>query len=121
MRVLVIDDDEGVRAFARRSLERAGHSVQTMSDGRAVASAIGTELPDAVLTDIFMPEMDGFEVMLSLRRRSPETAIIAMTGGGVLTPSEALALAKHLNAREVLLKPFTARELLTVLARATGL
>jgi CheY-like chemotaxis protein len=119
MRVLVIDDMEGVRRFVKRALERAGHEVLLIEDGKDAAAATGQGLPDVVLTDIFMPERDGLQTIRDLRAIAPQLPIIAMSGGGSSVPGDYLFMAKKLGASVVLRKPFTVSELLAALEEAT--
>jgi CheY-like chemotaxis protein len=119
MRVLVIDDMEGVRRFVKRALERAGHEVLLIEDGRHAAEATAQGLPDVVLTDIFMPGHDGLQTIRELQAVSPQLPIIAMSGGGSSVPGDYLSLAKKLGASVVLRKPFTVAELLAAVDEAT--
>lgn len=120
MRIIVVDDDESVRTFAQRVLERAGYSVQTAADGKTFVGIFRTELPDVVVTDIFMPEMDGFEVIRGIKLDCPSIPIVAMSGGSSLMHGNALLVAKHLKASTVLHKPFTGRQLLDAVTAAFG-
>ena len=119
MRVLVIDDMEGVRRFVKRALERAGHEVLLIEDGKHAAQATAQGLPDVVLTDIFMPGHDGLQTIRELQADAPQLPIIAMSGGGSSVPGDYLSLAKKLGASVVLRKPFTVAELLAAVDEAT--
>ena len=117
-RILIIDDEPLVRAVLRSILERQGHTVMEAPDGRAGLALWSHTPSDLVLTDIFMPEFDGIEVIRQLTRRWPQAKIIAMTGGaknGDFTSSVAPA-ALQLGAQHMLLKPFTKRTLLTAIS-----
>jgi CheY-like chemotaxis protein len=74
-RLLVVDDDEDIRMLARLSLERAGHEVIEAVNGRDGLERARGELPDAILLDVMMPEMDGPTTVRELRA-APETAAI---------------------------------------------
>jgi CheY-like chemotaxis protein len=74
--------------------------------------------PDLVITDIFMPEGDGFEMLNELRGREPKVPVIAMSGGGVQDGLDVLAIAGRLGATKVLYKPFARRQLLDAIAEA---
>lgn len=106
----MIDDHPMVRSVLRRGLESMGHSVHEAEDGRA-GMALLAHLPvDLVVTDILMPEADGIEVLRSVRRATPRTRVVVITGlrdGG----AGRLDNARAFGADAVLCKPFTLGEL----------
>ena len=83
-KVLIIDDEEAVRALARRMLESGNHTIIEAADGVAGLKAFDEEKPDVIVTDIIMPNADGLEVIREILRRDPEARIIAISGGGRL-------------------------------------
>ena len=114
-KVLIIDDSEGVRDSLRRTLERSGHEVATAEDGKEAMKHIKESVPDVVITDVFMPEMDGFEVILAIRQRFSQLPIIVMTG----SPDPVYRKAGvQLGAVLSLSKPFKAEELLASIDHA---
>jgi two-component system nitrogen regulation response regulator NtrX len=76
---------------------------------------------DLVLCDLFMPDVDGLEVLRELRRLSNDVPVIAMSGGGFSGSVDLLAVARHLGAAEIIEKPFTQRALLRVITRVLDL
>ncbi len=107
-RILIVDDDEGVRHILRRALETAGYEVREASDGAAGLNRFREHRPDLVMTDIIMPEREGVETIMVLRKESPETAIIAMSGGGGGGGgADYLEMAIKLGAVRVFSKPFS--------------
>src|SRR5438874_719633 len=80
MRVLVIEDNEGLRDYLRVALESQEYEVLTARDGQEALGYLNGHRVDAVLTDIFMPEMDGIETIATLRKQFPGVRIIAMSG-----------------------------------------
>jgi CheY-like chemotaxis protein len=80
--ILLIDDDDTMRLTLCRSLERAGYETHATGNGRAALKCLREAPVDLILTDILMPEMEGIELILSLRRSHPALPIIAMSGGG---------------------------------------
>ncbi|MBI5834415.1 MAG: response regulator [Armatimonadetes bacterium] len=110
--ILVIDDDPHLRTMLRRTLEHAGHVVVEAEDGDAGLSMAEAEPPDLVMTDIFMPRMEGLETIMGLRRRHRDVPVIAMSGGGARGALEHLATADKLGAAFTLSKPFTREEVL---------
>jgi len=101
-RVLVVDDERPVRSFLREALEQSGYEVSEASDGREVLRQVHTGQVDLVVTDLVMPEKEGIETILALRRSLPGVGIIAVSGarGG-----RYLDLAKMAGADMVLDKP----------------
>ena len=119
-RILVVDDDSAVLAITRRYLARAGHEVIETSDGRTAMQLVEEGSVDLCVVDIFMPEMDGMEFTIRLRRSAPDAKIIAMSGGGVVEKVEVLEIAARLGADRTLAKPFTEGELLTAVRELLG-
>lgn len=113
MKVLVIEDNADLRNLVRLALEGAGHEVLTAAQGQEGLAYLNGHPVDAVVTDLFMPEMDGIEVIAALRRRFPGVKVVAMSGRpGV----DYLAVAKELGAARILRKPFIMDELLSAVA-----
>lgn len=104
--VLVIDDDPHIRRVLRKTIEREGHSVVEAEDGKVALRRFVGEPADLVITDIYMPEMDGFEFLMRIRETFPETKLVAMSGGGVIAADDVLKAASALGAVAVIQKPF---------------
>jgi CheY-like chemotaxis protein len=115
-RILVIDDDLGVRKTVKTILERNGHRVVLAACGNHGVAITEVFAFDAVIVDIFMPGMDGFETIKVLRRCAPEVKVIAISGylfrGSAGAPPDFLRMAVELGAACCLRKPFTASELI---------
>jgi len=116
--ILVIDDESAVRRSLRRMLERAGHTVLEASDGRAGLTLFQQHRPELSIIDIIMPDMDGIEIIIEMRRERPQAKIIAISGGGQTQGLHFLDMAKKLGAVEALAKPFRAEQLLEAVDRA---
>lgn len=114
-RILVIEDDANVRAFLDDVLRAAGHAVAVTSDGRAGLSYYEQHRPDLVITDIFMPQRDGLDVVLQL---AAKVRIIAISGGGDVDELDHLDDAVQFGAWTSLSKPFTAEALLKAVREA---
>jgi DNA-binding response OmpR family regulator len=112
MKILVIDDDGMVRNMVGKILRGEGHEVVTAEDGKHGMIAFRKERPELVVTDIVMPEQEGIETIVAIRRHSPATKIIAMSGAGKIGNTDLLRMAQLLGADDVVAKPFRARDLL---------
>lgn len=115
--VLVVDDDDQVRQLIRHALEHAGYAVQEAGDGKEGLAQYRKQPADVVIMDVMMPDQDGLESILILRREFPASRVIAITGGsdmiGVLN---FLDVAKMMGARSTLHKPFELPALLDAVA-----
>jgi len=112
MRILVIDDELPIRQVLRSILERAGHTVLDAPDGRSGMALWRREPTDIVVTDIFMPEKDGVEVIQEMKNVATKPKIIAISGGGQSGLFDLSSTATLLGADRVLVKPFDQRTLL---------
>ncbi|MEO6545737.1 MAG: response regulator [Nitrospiraceae bacterium] len=111
-RILVIDDEVSLRQVLRIILERAGHTVFEASNGHEGMAIWRREPTDVVVTDIFMPEKDGIEVILEMKNVAAKPKIIAMSGGGRKGLLDWNSTALSSGADRVLLKPFDLRTFL---------
>jgi len=118
--ILIIDDEPEVLRVLKKVLEGAGHSVTEAADGKTALRWFAGRPTDLVVTDIYMPEMDGLEFLMRLREAFPETPVVAISGGGHLSKESVLGAATLLGADQILAKPFTAEEVLAAVARALG-
>ena len=114
-KVLLIDDDKMVRESLAIVLEAEGYSVAMAGDGRIGLQQAQSFVPDLVLTDIIMPNMEGIEFIVELRRTNGTLPIIAMSGGGRTGNIDFLRCAQRLGATCVLHKPIEVDELLRIL------
>ncbi|HUT22857.1 MAG TPA: response regulator [Sumerlaeia bacterium] len=111
-RILVVDDDDQVRAFIAQLLLRQGYQVVEASDGAQAIRLFREEPADLIITDLIMPEKEGIETIAELRRDYPHVKIIAMSGGGRVGPVSYLQLASKLGAKRTFAKPFDPIEML---------
>ncbi len=111
-RILVIDDDAQVRQMLKQTLERAGYEVVDAADGAKGIKFYRDEPTDLVITDIIMPEKEGIETIMELKRDFPDVKIIAVSGGGRVDPGHYLEIACRLGADRTFTKPFDRVELL---------
>jgi DNA-binding response OmpR family regulator len=117
-KILVIDDDILVRRTIARILEQGGYEVVLAEDGDKGVAKFRSERPDLVITDLIMPEKEGIETIIEMRREDPNARIIAVSGGGRVASMDFLVVASKLGAGAVLRKPFGPAELLDCVTRA---
>lgn len=112
--ILFIDDEDSVRRLTQVALERAGYRVLIAESGQHGLRLLEHQEVDLILVDIFMPDMDGLEVIQLLRKSRPLSKIIATSGGS--GDGNYLDTAKYLGAQDTLMKPFSLQELLDAVA-----
>ena len=116
-RILLVDDDADFRSMLKTALELAGYPVNGARNGKE-AVAIQRRAPaDILITDIFMPESDGFEVIEAFRKEFPQTRIIAISGGTRVMKTDYLATAGLIGVDAALQKPFEVEALLDLLRK----
>lgn len=119
--ILVADDEEGIRQLLTHWLERVGYRVTCVDCGHEAARALRAQPYDLIITDIVMPDGDGFELITEFRRAQPTTRILAISGGGkYLQGADCLRMAKGLGAHGAVMKPFTREQLLAGIDAVMG-
>jgi two-component system response regulator (stage 0 sporulation protein F) len=108
--ILIIDDEAPIRTLLRTTLEAAGYEVTEAANGREGLELYRNRPTNLVITDIFMPELNGLDMLLELTREFLHAKVIAMSGAG--GEQSGLDLAKLLGARRTLQKPFSIPQLL---------
>jgi CheY-like chemotaxis protein len=113
--ILIIDDDQAIRATITLLLHAAGHEVVAVSDGRDGIAKCESDRFDLVIVDIFMPGVDGLETIHRVHRQKPNLPIIVMSGLNFRSASptrpDFLTMATKLGAARALRKPFRPGEL----------
>ncbi|HXO85727.1 MAG TPA: response regulator [Gemmatimonadales bacterium] len=112
--IVVIDDQEPIRRIVRRALEQAGHEVLDASDGEGGLQLLASHSADAVISDIFMPGMDGIQTLRQIRKQFPGVRVIVMSGGDSSGMLDLRRDAELLGAVKSLPKPFTTHEIVEV-------
>jgi CheY-like chemotaxis protein len=115
-RILVIDDDAGVRVTIARILERAGHTAVQAANGAEGLRQFGESAFDIVITDLYMPEMEGLETIQAIRSANTSIPILAISGGIMGDKIGPLGDAAFFGATATLEKPFENERLVAVVA-----
>ena len=110
--ILLVEDEEQLRSMLRFVLESAGHEVEEAGNGKEAIESYRSRPADLLVTDIVMPEKEGIETIIQLRKSYPKVKVIAMSGGGRTGDLNYLELARKLGANHVLAKPFSNSEFL---------
>lgn len=113
-KVIVIDDDPAVRSVIVAAFERVGCETRWAIDGRSGVRLFNAEPAHLVVTDIVMPNQEGIETIMQLKRRDRPPKLIAISGGGRKGGQDFLTWASHLGADATLPKPFRTSELIEV-------
>jgi UDP-3-O-acyl N-acetylglucosamine deacetylase len=115
--ILVVDDEEKIRRTLRGVLADEGFAVAEAADGRQALALIEQTSPQLAIVDIWMPEVDGIQLVQAIRERAPELPVIVISGHGTV---ETAMRAAQLGAFQFLEKPFTLDSLLDSVGRALG-
>lgn len=118
MYVLLVDDDPDIRTIIRRGLESSGHSVCEANGARTALQSLQSTAADLIVSDLFMPEGDGLELLRDVQRQFPGLRVIIVSSGGTRGVCDMLPAARHLGAHAVLRKPVKLPELLDIVERA---
>ncbi|MBC8182464.1 response regulator [candidate division KSB1 bacterium] len=111
--ILVVDDEIDIRLMLKKMLERDKHNVSLADDGNTALKILDEEQPDIMITDLIMPDKEGIETIIEVRKKHPNIKIIAISGGGRMGPTNYLRLAKSIGAARTFTKPFRQDDLLS--------
>ena len=103
--ILIVDDDPTVRLIATEMLRASDHAIVEASDGLEALRLLGAMAIDLVVLDMLMPNCDGVEVLMSIRRSQPSVKVLAISSGGRVGPGDYLNTARVLGADAILVKP----------------
>ncbi|MBF0461345.1 MAG: response regulator [Magnetococcales bacterium] len=107
--ILVVDDDQIIRKFLAEILRQDGHTIIEAENGQMGLEKIKTNPVDLIITDIFMPEMDGIDLLVAIMRTYPGSKIIAISGGyKAMDPQVTLGMAQLFGAVDIMTKPLHA-------------
>jgi DNA-binding NtrC family response regulator len=116
-RILIIDDEAMIRDLLAKILEREGYETITASGGKDGIKIYRENSVDLIITDLIMPEKEGIETIMELRRDFEDVKIIAMSGGGKIDAETYLQIAKTMGAIKTIAKPFDRNELLNIIRK----
>jgi len=111
-RILIIDDEAAIRNLLIKILEREGYKTISASDGKEGIRLYRENLADLIITDLIMPQKEGIETIMELRRDFRDVKVIAMSGGGRIDSDTYLQIAKTAGAIGTLAKPFDRKDVL---------
>jgi two-component system response regulator PilR (NtrC family) len=114
-RVLIVDDEEGMRNYLSVVLRKAGHQVSQAVDGVAAVEVLGKERFDVILEDLKMPRLDGLALLRLVQKDFPETVVVVMTA---YSTWESAVEAMRLGAFNYIRKPFDNDEIRSIVVRA---
>lgn len=117
IRILLAEDDEAMRQYLARALERSGYEVFSVDRGTEALPLLERDKFDLLLTDIVMPEMDGIELAQHAAKVAPDMRVMFITGFAAVT----LKAGKAVPQAKVLSKPFHLRDLVLEVDRMFGL
>ncbi len=114
-----MDDHEDTRGFVHAVLKGAGYEVESAEEGGEALALMANREADLLITDLFMPGLEGFETIGRCRSEFPNMAIMVISAGRIpLTKHDFLATAKLLGVAATLRKPFDADKLLDAVSQA---
>lgn len=114
-RILVIDDEQGMRDFLSIMLKKEGYEVVAAENGEHALKAIHADIYDLVITDVKMPKVDGIEVLRTVKELSPETVVIVITA---FATTDTAVQAMKLGAYDYITKPFKVEEIKLIIQKA---
>jgi len=117
-KILLLDDDALFRQYLTALLKRAGYDVHAYSNGSEALKLIEIERFDAVITDLYMPHVDGIEIVCAVKRHSPSIPVIGISGGPMGSRDPCRTAMTVLGAHAMLTKPIDATAFFAVLRHA---
>lgn len=111
--ILIIDDDAMILDLLCEIFASEGYQTAGAANGKEGLKMYQEHPADLIITDMIMPEMEGLETIMAIRKDNPEAKIIAISGGGRNSPDDYLVLAKNFGAKATFSKPAERQALLT--------
>lgn len=109
--ILLVDDEESIRTMVQAVLSEPEYEFTEASNGAEALGILENTRFDLIITDVIMPDCDGIELVMTVRRKLPDIKVIVMSGGGRVRADHYLNLAEKLGAARVFEKPFNTAEL----------
>ena len=116
-RILLVDDEEIVLVGWKEELKAVGYDVRTATSGKKAIEIAKEEMPDIVVTDLVMPEMNGVEVCRNLREMYPDLEVLFVSGHPIETEKRLIDFIEAGGRDEFLRKPFLKKELIDVIEK----
>lgn len=112
IKILVVDDEASVRKMVTNTIASVGYEVIEASSGAEAYDACKETSIDLIITDVVMPDKNGIDLIMEVKKEYPDLPVIAISGGGGITGRfDYLEIAKLVGAKNILKKPFTTTEL----------
>jgi CheY-like chemotaxis protein len=118
--ILIIDDDDNVSGVLEKALKRQGYAVWVSKDGKSGLALLAQHPFRLVITDIFMPDMDGYQVIMKVNQKTPKPGLLAMSGGAINRAGSVLKTARLLGCEHILPKPFELADVYTAVSEIIG-
>ena len=115
---LIVDDDPLIRRALIRVLEEVGCQVYSAKNGREALDVLQSVTIDLILTDLYMPRMDGLAFIRELHQQGSTIPIILMTGGGTLNIPDSIHIARGFGIDSAISKPFSTAALFQTILKA---
>lgn len=107
-KILVVDDEDPIRTLVSKIVAKDGHEVMVSENGLHACESFQNVDIDLIITDLVMPEQNGIEMIIQLKKTHPQVKVIAISGGsGFSGQIDLLSVAKLLGAKHIIKKPFT--------------
>jgi len=119
-KVLVVDDEEAVRSVICALLKADDREFIEAVNGEEAQKFLDASCFDLVISDVIMPDCDGIELVMAIRRKQPDVPVIIISGGGRVNAGQYLSMAEKLGAASVFEKPFDTSEFRSTAARLLG-
>jgi len=122
-KIVVVDDEKIIRTLLNEILTKAGNEVFATSTADEALEIVREKSPDILITDIFMPEKSGLELIMEVRKNFPKMKVIAISGDSISRAGghrDCLKLASTLGCELILEKPFTRNEVLEAIEKITN-
>ncbi len=120
--VVVADDVPEIQELVRLWLTELGHAVTCAASGQEVIRLLKHQSFDVIVADVLMPDGDGLDIIVALKKAHAHSKVLAISGGGkYMSASECLRIAKGIGADEMLMKPFNRMQLVDAVQRLGGL